>query len=160
MKVAPCRISGRGLGGHEQAGTKKKEEEEEDNACLEDLDGLLGGNRAAIEEPSRNGPEPLGQRWRMISCPSFWRLVYNNQDAIEQRKNNDVFIYFSKAVLTAYLRYNLFQMLLPGLSSNLSFPAFQNTSLYLPPPAVLLVCANLCKNPQIMIMVIKMSNCI
>ena len=40
-----------GLGGHEQAGTK----EEEDNACLEDLDDLLGGRRGAVEDRPRDG---------------------------------------------------------------------------------------------------------
>ena len=165
MKVAPCRISRAAWVVMNKRVRRRRRITSpmvgEDNACLEDLDGLLGG------QPSRSHRGPA-QRWRMMSRqvprPTPRRVRRGRIEEVNHAEEEETIIMssniFSKAPSTAYLCCNLFQLvlLLSSRSHQIFHSQFQKRPLCL--PQTLIVRLNLCKNPQIMIVVIKMSNCI
>lgn len=154
-----------GLGGHEQACTK----EEEDNVAHGRGGQCLprGSWRASgwptIEEPSRTGPEmedDVSPGSSSYSSESEAGRIEEVNHAEEEETIIMSSNIFSKAPSTAYLCCNLFQLvlLLSSRFHQIFHSQFQKRPLCL--PQTLLVRLNLCKNPQIMIVVIKMSNCI
>ena len=152
-----------GLGGHEQACTK----EEEDNVAHGRGGQCLprGSWRASgwptIEEPSRTGPEmedDVSPGSPTYSLESDFQVRQGRIEDITLSEGDEKM--FSKSVSAAYLCCNLFQLvlLLSSRFHQIFHSQFQKRPLCL--PQTLLVRLNLCKNPQIMIVVIKMSNCI
>ena len=122
-----------GLGGHEQACTKEEEDNvahgREDNACLEDLDGLLGG------QPSRSHRGPA-QRWRMMSRqvprPTLRRVRRGRIEEVNHAEEEEIIMIFFQS---SFKYLSLLQSVSTGaasfkpLSSNLSFTVSKTPSL-------------------------------